>query len=354
LDRRKAFSAAPIPAQGRPEGYLYVILGGEDHDSVAQDVRGSYILRLTTGAIAASTVAAIAAGLVVFSFLTRRLRRLGESMESFRRSGFSVLPPMPDPEPAGGDEIDSLQAAFGDMSRRIVDQLGRLKETDTLRRELVANVSHDLRTPLASLRGYLDTLVVKEESLTPDQRRACLAVAVRQSAHLGALVADLFELAKLDSQETRPRYESFPMGELLQDVAQKFRLEAERRGVAIATDFGRDVPRVHADIALVERVLENLIENALRHTDPGGVVRMALGAEAGSVRVVVSDTGAGIPVAALPHVFDRAFSLDRSHGGGGLGLAIAKRIVELHGSSLLVSSAPGQGTRFTFRLPSAA
>jgi signal transduction histidine kinase len=217
----------------------------------------------------------------------------------------------------------------------------------------VANVSHDLRTPLASLRGYLDTLLMKEDTLRPDQRREYLAVAVRQSAHLAKLVSDLFELAKLDSRETRPRYESFPLGELLQDVAQKFRLEAQDKKVAVETDFGDAVPLVHADIALVERLLENLIENALRHTDPGGAVRMSLRAENGAVEVVVSDTGRGIPVEALPHVFDRSFTLDRDHSRGGLGLAIAKRILELHGSSILVSSAPGEGTRFSFRLPSA-
>jgi two-component system OmpR family sensor kinase len=352
-DRRKVFSAAPIPAAGEPQGYLYVILGGEDHDSIAEGLRGSYTLRVTTGAIAASMLAAVAAGLVLFHFLTRRLRRLGVAMEGFRQGGFTGPPALAERAPAPADEIDRLQDAFAAMADRITEQLQRLKQTDALRRELVANVSHDLRTPLASLRGYLDTLLMKEDTLRPDQRREYLAVAVRQSAHLAKLVSDLFELAKLDSRETRPRYESFPLGELLQDVAQKFRLEAQDKKVAVETDFGDAVPLVHADIALVERLLENLIENALRHTDPGGAVRMSLRAENGAVEVVVSDTGRGIPVEALPHVFDRSFTLDRDHSRGGLGLAIAKRILELHGSSILVSSAPGEGTRFSFRLPSA-
>jgi two-component system OmpR family sensor kinase len=349
-DRRKVFSAASIPAEGTRQGYLYVILAGEDHDSIAEGLRGSYILRVTTGAIAASTIAATAAGLALFSFLTRRLRRLGEAMESFRQGGFAVPPKLQEHGPAAGDEIDKLQDAFTAMANRIIEQLRRLKQTDALRRELVANVSHDLRTPLASLRGYLDTLRMKEDTLTREQRNEYLAVAIRQSTYLGTLVSDLFELAKLDSQETRPRYESFAMGELLQDVAQKFRLDAEQKGVAVETDFGNALPLVHADIALVERVLENLIQNALRHTEPGGNIRMGLRAADGSVEVMVSDTGHGIPAEALPHVFDRSFSLDRDQGRGGLGLAIAKRILELHGSSIVVSSAPGEGTRFSFRL----
>jgi signal transduction histidine kinase len=354
LGRRKVFSAAAIPSAGAPEGYLYVILGGEDHDSIAEGSRGSYTLRMTTGAIAASTVAALVAGLALFGFLTRRLRRLGAAMESFRASGFTVAPALPPRTTASGDEIDRLQDAFTAMAERITDQLQRLKQTDSLRRELVANVSHDLRTPLSSLRGYLDTLLMKHDSLTADQRKEYLAVAVRQSTHLGALVSDLFELAKLDSQETRPRHESFPIGELIQDVAQKFRLEAERKSVAVETDFGRDVPPVRADIALIERVLENLIENALRHTDAGGVIRMGLRADDGWVEVVVSDTGRGIPPEAVSQVFERSFTLDRDHRRGGLGLAIAKRILELHGSAIGVASTPGEGTRFWFRLPRTA
>jgi signal transduction histidine kinase len=353
LDRRKVFSAAAIPAAGKPEGYLYVILGGEDHDSIAEGLRGSYILRVTTGAIAASTAAAVAAGLFLFSLLTGRLRRLAAAMESFRSSGFASAPALAPRAAAAGDEIDRLQDAFQAMAGRITEQLQRLKQTDAQRRELVANVSHDLRTPLASLRGYLDTLVLKHDSLTPDQRQEYLAVAVRQSAHLAALVSDLFELAKLDSQETRPRQESFPMGELLQDVAQKFRLQAETREIAVETDFGRDVPPVWADVALIERILENLIGNALRHTEAGGRIRMALRAVDGAVEVLVSDTGRGIPAEAVARVFDRSFGLDREDSRGGLGLAIARRAVELHGSSILVSSTPGEGTRFTFRLPAA-
>jgi signal transduction histidine kinase len=351
LGRRKVFSAAAIPASGRPQGYLYVILGGEDHDSIAEGLRGSYILRVTTGAIAASTVAAIAAGLVLFSFLTGRLRRLGQAMEAFRGSGFTVAPVLPPRFPPAGDEIDKLQDAFAAMAERITEQLKCLKQTDALRRELVANVSHDLRTPLASLRGYLDTLLLKHDSLSADQRKEYLAVAVRQSTHLGKLVSDLFELAKLESQETRPRQEWFSLGELIQDVAQKFRLEAEGKNVPVETDFGNGAALVWADIALIERVLENLIENALRHTEPGGAIRMALRGDDGFVEVLVSDTGRGIPAEALAHVFDRSFSLDRDHRRGGLGLAIAKRILELHGSSIAVTSTPGEGTRFSFRLP---
>jgi signal transduction histidine kinase len=351
LDRRKVFSVAAIPPRGEPQGYLYVILGGEDHDSIASTRRGSYILRVTSGAIVASTVAAVAAGLLLFGLLTRRLRTLGAAMEGFRRGGFTDPPTLAGPPAAARDEIDVLRETFAAMATRMVEQMGRLKQTDALRRDLVANVSHDLRTPLASLRGYLDTLLLKEAGLSAEQRREYLAVATRQATHLARLVDDLFELARLEAQEAPPRRESFPLGELLQDVAQKFRLHAERKRVRLETALPGDLPSVPADIAMMERALENLLDNALRHTQPGGVISLVLRRSDGFLEVVVSDSGCGIPAEALPHVFDRFFSVDRSPGQGGLGLAIAKRIVDLHGGSIAVESTPGKGTEFSLRLP---
>jgi signal transduction histidine kinase len=327
-----------------------VVLGGEDHDSIAGSLRGSYILRVTTGAIAASTLGGLVAGLLLFAALTGRLRRLGEAMEDFRRGGFAT-PPAPAPARGSGDEIDRLGQAFRAMADRIAAQLGRLQEADVSRRELVANVSHDLRAPLASLRGYLDTLLMKEASLTAAERREYLAVAARQSARLTSLVSDLFDLARLDSQESALRCEPFPVAELVQDVAEKFRLHAKGGQVSVETVLTNGGTLVRADIALVERVLDNLMDNALRHTQPGGRVRVALEALDGEVEISVADTGCGIPEQALPFVFDRFFSAGRDAGQRGLGLAIARRIVELHGGTIAVESAPGQGARFSFRLP---
>ena len=163
-------------------------------------------------------------------------------------------------------------------------------------------------------------------------------MAARQSTRLGKLVSDLFELAKLDSSERRPRCEPFSIGELIQDLSQKFHLRAENERVTLEADFGPHLPFVSADIPLIERVLENLIDNALRHTDAGGRVRVTVRPNGDTVTVEVSDTGAGIPADALPNIFDRHYQLESSHrdrsGRAGLGLAIAKRILELHGSAI--------------------
>lgn len=276
-------------------------------------------------------------------------------MEAFTQSDFS------DPvnlsshsNTTSRDEIDRLGVTFSQMADRILQQLTKLKQTDRLRRELVANVSHDLRTPLASLQGYLETLLLKEGKLTPQEQRNYLEIATKHSERLGKLVYELFELAKLDSHETQLHLEAFSLGELVQDVTQKFQLAAEKRRILLQTDFSADLPFAWADIGLIERVLENLIENALRYTPEGGTVTVALIRGDEKITVQVSDTGCGIPQGDIPYIFDRFYRAEKNQperlSGAGLGLAIAKRILELHGSPIEVNSTLNVGTTFTFPL----
>jgi signal transduction histidine kinase len=354
----KAFSAAPIIRDDRLEGYLYVVLGGEQYDSAVQLLQGSYVLRLGVAAVIVGLLFTLVAGLLLFNVLTRRLRRLAAEMEVFQRSGFTQRMNFGvSPREEGGDEIDRLQISFDEMADRMIAQLHELKRADDLRRELVANVSHDLRTPLASLRGYLETLMLKKDGLSNEERQRYIEAALHHSESLGKLVAELFELAKLESSETRPQPETFALAELVQDVIQKHQLAAERKHIRLHGDFGEDLPFVHADIGLIERVLENLIDNALRYTPDQGEIEIRLRPSGNAVAVVVRDTGRGIPSDELGHVFDRFYRSKNGadiDGGSGLGLAISKKILDLHGSRIEVSSAVGEGTTFRFELPGQA
>ena len=219
---------------------------------------------------------------------------------------------------------------------------------------MVANISHDLRSPLSSIRGNLETLLLKDGQLEPGERRGFLEAALRNIDGFQKLVEELFELARLESGQARPRLESFHPGELAQDVVLKLRPQAEAAGVRLAVELPAELPLVRGELGLIERLLTNLIENALRFTPAGGSVRVSLAAEGGGTRVSVADTGSGIAPEDLPHVFERFYradrSRDRSTGGAGLGLAIARQIAELHGSRLEVESSPGRGSRFHFLL----
>src|SRR4029077_20498037 len=186
---------------------------------------------------------------------------------------------------------DGLAISFQEISSRISAQLQKLRQNDQLRRELVANVSHDLKTPIATLQGYVDTLLLKDSVLSAEERLGYLSIASRSCERLGKLVGDLIELAKLEANEVSLQIEPFSVGELIQDAAQKFELKAEQRQVRLELDFPDRLPYVAADIGLIERVLENLIGNALSHTSAGGVVRMGVSVDGGEATVHVSDTG---------------------------------------------------------------
>ncbi len=354
----KVFSVSPIMVEDRYEGYLYVVLASEKYESAVQILRRSHLLRLSLTVGGGALLVALFAGVVLFNLLTRRLRRLTDAVDDFRDSDFSnadiVRSGLGDTE---GDEIGRLSATFERMAERIIQQVGKLRQTDELRRELVANVSHDLRTPLASLKGYLETLELKEEQLSPEERRQYLSIANRQGDKLGTLVEELFELARLESKEMKPDLEPFPLAELVQDVVQEFRFTAEQKNIDLRMALPDEVPLVSADIGLIQRVLQNLIQNGLKHTEEGGSVTITMAADPGRVAVRVEDTGTGIPSHELEQVFDRFYQAESAQDTpkrtGGLGLAIVKRILELHGSAVDAASTVGEGTSFSFSLPTA-
>lgn len=354
--RRKIFSAAPLLYEGRTEGFLYVVLAGETYDSFVELYRTSQILRVFVWIGGVSIALALIAGLVSFNWLTRRLRRLAHMMDALRRSDFrQVSSDTVWPIHGDGDEIDRLGATFEEMSGRIVEQMDALREADESRRDMVANISHDLRTPLAALQGYIDTLMIKEQSLTTEERASYLDMASKNSMRVGELIADLFELARLESDQTSAQKEPCALNELVQDVAGKFSLAAEERDIGLRFEIPERATFVSADVGLIERALENLIDNALKFTGPGGAISLSVEAKDGAVETRVSDTGRGIAEQHLPRIFDRFHraddALDDGRRGSGLGLAIVKRIVDLHGGTIQVASELGKGTTFRFSLP---
>lgn len=350
LTRRKVFSAAPIPLQGTPEAYLYVVLGGEEYQSVANTLQESRLLRVNVQTAALLATFLILAWFLLFWSITRRLRRLNSKVEQFRQGSLSPQMPV-----AAGDEISQLDATFEQMAQRIAQQLEDLKQTDQLRRELITNVSHDLRTPLTALHGYIETLLMKGAELSPAQQREHLETAARSSARLSKLVSELFELAKLESRAAPLELEVFSLDDLVQDVTQEFQLVAQQNGVRLRTRIADDLEPVSGDIKMIERVLENLLQNAIRHTPAKGEVSVQVAPDAEAVKVSVSDTGCGIPHEDLPYIFDRFYKARNTERentqGAGLGLAIAKRILELHGGAIHAESEISVGTTFTFSLP---
>ncbi len=352
--KTKVFSAASVPFNNKPHGYLYVILGGEEYDSIVERIKSSYILTSSFLVTGMGLLVLFVVGLLLFAGLTRRLKKLSTSMSAFEAAP-QTIPVFPAYRKKG-DEIDRLTAAFETMALKIHHQLDDLQTTDHLRRELVANVSHDLRTPLATLQGYIETLLIKETTLSEQERRDYLQTAIKHCGRLNKLVTELFELARLDAHETKPQQEIFNLAELIEDIIQKFALRSQQNNIQLQAKYASTELFVNADISLIERVLENLLENSFRFVPQGGKITVVLTVvNEQKIQIRVSDNGSGIPASELPLVFDRFYQLDKNrhteNGNSGLGLAIVKRIIELHNSMIKVTSDPGRDTTFSFTLP---
>ena len=350
------FSVAPVTSATGKMGYLYIVLNGRQAQSVAASLSNSEALRAMAVGVAAATLMAALVLLIAWQQLTRPLRRLTEELRSFR--GDDMAPAADEP----GDEIGVLRRAVQAMRSRIAQQFQSLEDGDRQRRELVSNISHDLRTPLSSIRGYVETAMLRGDTLDAEARARHLRTALRHVDLLGKRVGDLFELSKLDAGRIEPRQEVFCLGELLQDVVQNYQLSAQQRGVQLSLSAGSHTQaKVLADIAMIERVLQNLIDNALRYTAAGGAVTLAIESHGAFMQISVSDTGRGIATAHLPHIFERYWRASAADNGdasdsatsSGLGLAIVKRILDLHGSVVRVHSEMARGTRFDFLLPQA-
>ena len=352
LDGRKVFSAAPLKVNGQQAGYLYVVLLSEERDRLAARGATSAALNTALWSIGLVALLCLIAGLSAFTLITRPLRRLTDSVKGFDIDGIPATAPAPAPaEPATSqDEIAVLAAAFRQMQNRLGEQWRSLTRQDQERRELVANISHDLRTPLASLHGYLETLSLKDASLTPDERRRYLGIALDQSRKVGGLAQSLLELVRLEHGFVQPVLERFSLTDLVQDIFQKFELSAEARHVQLKASFAPSVSGVCADLGLIERVLTNLFDNALRYTPVGGVIEIRLEPQGKFVEITVSDSGPGIAAELREGLFLRPFNIGGARRDGGLGLRIVQRILELHGRQVRLLDVPGQGATLCFSL----
>jgi signal transduction histidine kinase len=298
-------------------------------------------------------VAAAVIGLVVFRLITRSLRTTIKTVKQFRDGDLAARIPA-----SASREVRELAASFNEMADTIVGHLEEVKAMDALRRDLIANVSHDLRTPLVSIHGYVETILMKSETLTDEELHRYLTTVLQSTEKLKKLVEELFELSKLEAIQTQPKLEAFSLAELVQDVTQKYQMLAGKQGIRIETSFPRDLPFVTADIALIERVFQNLLDNAIKYTSDRGIITIRLKALKETINVSVADTGCGITSEDLPHIFERYHkgSQHFSHNdtGAGLGLAIVKKILEVHGITIDVASRVSEGTSFSFDLPTTA
>lgn len=254
----------------------------------------------------------------------------------------------------GGDEVGELAAAFNGMAQRLEDGFARQRELEQARREVVTAVSHDLRTPIASIRAMIESIndgVVTD----PDTVRRYLKTSQKEIEHLTRLVNDLFELSQMDAGLFRLHLEEASVGNVIAETVEGMRPQAQAVRLKLQAMVDGGVPPVVMDQRRIQRVLANLVQNAIRHTPPDGSISIRAFDTGDAVQVQVTDTGEGIPEGELGRLFQRSYrqepSRTRKAGGAGLGLSIAKGFVEAHGGRIWAESAPGMGATFSFTLP---
>ena len=344
------FSVAPFEADGK-SGYVYIILAGKELATVTDSLFSSYFMKLGLGAATLTTVFALIIGLLSIWFLTKNLRDIIETVKRFQEGDLAIRI-----ENADQSDLSILASNFNEMADTIAQNMEEIKSVDSLRRELIANVSHDLRTPLAIMKGYIETLQMKSASLEEKEREKYMNIIHESSDKLSNLVAQLFEYSKLEAKQVTPNKEPFSLTDLAADLVANYQMIGEQKGINIELKAEKEVPLVFADISLVERAIQNLMDNALKFTPQNGLVTLCVASSDKEVKVVVSDTGPGIKESEQSQLFERYRQSKRTSqkGGVGLGLAIVKKIMELHNTKIQIVSKPNQGSSFQFWLPSYA
>ncbi len=347
-DVKKIFSAAEIVENGQMEGYLYIVLASNESASTMAALGNSFILKLGVRSLLIALFFTIVLGLLSIWLITKSLSKIITAVKRFKEGNYSERINI-----KTGGELANVATTFNSMAETIEKNIVQLKSVEELRKELIANVSHDLRSPIASIQGFAETILMKEGTLNEEERKRYLEIILQNSENLSKLVNDLFELSKLESNPQMMNPEPMQVAELVQDVADKFQVLAKERNISINTIYSKSLPLVYADIQMTDRVFQNIIDNAIKYCDPNDVVTIELELLKNAVKVKISDTGKGISEEELPYIFTRYYKGKKTQGSNstGLGLAIVKKILDLHKSKIEVFSKINQGTRFEFNLP---
>ncbi|OUS28254.1 hypothetical protein A9Q99_12015 [Gammaproteobacteria bacterium 45_16_T64] len=353
--RQKIFSAALIKHNEKMIGYLYIIIGGEDYDSIATALQLSKAWQIGLFGMGAALLFLLAASLLLFYALTKPLRTLTLEITEFEQSGFTQCPPEPNNKnKTSSSEVSQLSTSFHHMARQIVELLERLQKLDQVRKEFLAYVSHDLRTPLTGTSAYLETLQLKFDTLDDVEKLDFISKSQANCSRLDSMINELFELARLDNGQVSLNQQVFSIEDSLSDLYSSLEGLANRKQIQLDVQCELSDPSTVGDIAKIERVIQNLVENAIHYTPSTGTVTIAACDKSGRIRIAISDTGQGIAENDLPYIFEPYYrsqnALKPYNKGTGLGLAICQRLLSLHHAELQVNSTVNKGTCFYFEL----
>lgn len=339
---KKPFSVSTLQ-MGDDNGYVYVILRGESYDKSLSNLSSSYYLTTGITTLLLAIIITLFLGLFLFFILTKRLRTLNKAVTEFKNGNYEQRINI-----TGSDELSFLGETFNQMAESI-------KLSEKQKNDLIANISHDLRSPLTSIRGHLETVILKDEKLDSIQRQKYLNITLKNLHSFQSLVDRLFELAKLENNQIVPRMESFCLAELAQDVVMKLKPSALAKNMKLLMDQPFIGTNIVGDIAMIERVLSNIIENSIKYSFKEKDINIKFSRDSKYINIIIIDKGFGISNEDLPYIFERFYRGDRDRSsditGSGLGLAIVKEIITLHKGTIDVKSHINVGTTFNLSFP---
>jgi signal transduction histidine kinase len=318
----------PIFVSGEPVGRVVVLPGGPPFSRIVKQFGPTIALVATSVLVVGTTLIA----LVVFGPARRRLKAVQAATDRLGAGDLDARAPE-----RGGDEVTAVARSFNRMAEELSFRTRALEAADTTRRQLLADVSHELMTPLTAMRGYLETLSMTELDIDAPTRERYLQIVSEETHRLERIVGDLLDLARLEGGGGTMRQERVDVAALFDRVAARHERELRQRNVQLDVHVGARAEHVIGDPDRLEQALQNLAANALRHTPDGGQVMLSSASDPGGVQLTVRDSGPGIPPEHLPLIFERFYKADaarKAAGGSGLGLSIVKAIVERHGGTI--------------------
>jgi len=333
-----------------------VIVAGERYESAFNRLQSTRQTEFSIMLMLGAMLFLFVVMLGIFAYFTRPLRRLSHDIKALQAVGFDKSKvELTQWMPNSRNEVHQLGAAFDKMVKQINQQFSMLQKNDVQRRELLADISHDLRTPLSSLQGYIETLALKSNKASEEQRQNFVETALKNAQQLKALIDQIFELAHLEGGQVSLNLETFNLAELLYDVTAKFSLQTIAKNIQISIVPECSYTQIHSDIGKLERVLSNLLENAIRHTSEKGMITLTITEHNNNqCQLSITDTGTGIKEEELLYIFDTRYrasnAIQDKEKHTGLGLAITKKLLELLKTDIKVTSTLGEGTCFSFNL----
>jgi len=344
---KKIFSAAPIYKDGEIAAYYYIILSSQERQAALSDVVNKYVLSISGKLILICLFASLLIGLLYIWSLTKSLSPILSTMEEFRKGNYKAR------IPNGSNDFNELALTYNKMAGEIESSFTKIQSIDNFRKELIANISHDLRTPISVIRGYAEMLSLKKDQLTEEEQLKYLNNIGESTKRVTGLMNQLLELSKLENNQIKLQKEPFSLSELVSDMVSRFHVLLHEKNVKFNFKIDENLPLAYGDISLVERVIQNLVDNAIKYSPNNSEIIIGLSKSKNGIIFNIKDQGKGINPKNINKIFERyatSNEVNREDKSFGLGLAISKKILELHDSTIAVSSKLNIGTTFSFQL----